>query len=483
MITNPAAVCSPATVDVTAAAVTAGSTAGLTYTYYTDAAGTIVLASPNAVAVSGTYYIKGTTASGCSVIKPVVVNINPLPVATIAYTGTPYCTNGMAFVTLTGTGGGSFTSLLGLSLNAVTGDINLAASVPGTYQVTYTFSNGTCTNTTNTNVVIKNPVLVVNNPAGTCSPATIDLTNPAVTAGSQGGLTYNYYQDPAGTIPVANPAAVGITGTYYIKGVDLLTGCSTTIDPVLVDIFAKPVVTASASATDVCKGTLITLTASSPGNTIDWPGVGTGNVVTASPLDSTVYLAIATSPNGCLDTAAVNVGVIPFKITLTANPDPVLAGTNTILTTSANFAYNILSWSPSIFFADQTALTQNIIVKDTSKSFTVIGQSAGGCLDTATLFVAVDPNLKDFFIPNAFSPNGDGTNDVFKVYGSSVRDVTLRVYNQWGELIFESKNAQNGWDGTWKGRPQTVGVYVYVAQVTFYNNVSIKRKGTVELIR
>jgi gliding motility-associated-like protein len=168
---------------------------------------------------------------------------------------------------------------------------------------------------------------------------------------------------------------------------------------------------------------------------------------------------------------------------LTANPDPVLAGTNTTLTTSGNFIYSVLSWAPSIFFSNQTATSQNIVVKDTSKSFTVIGQSVDGCLDTATLFVTVDPNLKDFFIPNAFSPNGDGNNDVLKVYGSSVRDVVMRIYNQWGELIFETKDINKGWDGTWKGRPQAVGVYVYVAQVTFYNNATMKRKGTVNLIR
>ncbi len=82
-ITNPAAVCFPATVDITAAAVTTGSTAGLTFSYFTDAAGTIVLATPNAITTSGTYYIKGTLATGCSDIKPVVVTINPKPIVSI----------------------------------------------------------------------------------------------------------------------------------------------------------------------------------------------------------------------------------------------------------------------------------------------------------------------------------------------------------------------------------------------------------------
>ena len=419
----------------------------------------------------------------CTNTTTTSITINALPVATINYTGSPYCTNGTAVVTLTGVGGGAYSSTAGLSLNPATGDVNLGTSAEGSYLVTYNFSSGTCSNSVSTTIVVKNPLLVLNNPPAVCSPLTVDLTTPAVTAGSQPGLTYNYYQDNAGTIPLVNPNTVAVAGNYFIRGVDLSTGCSSNVQPVVVSINPKPVVTASSSANNICKGTTITLTAVSAGNTIDWPGLGTGNVVTATPLDSTDYLAVATNASGCMDTAIVSVAVIPFQLTLTANPDPVLAGTNTSLITTGNIPYNVLSWSPDIFFADQTATTQNIIVKDTSKSFTVIAQSTNGCLDTATLFVTVDPNMKDFFIPNSFSPNNDGNNDIFKVYGSSVKNVILRVYNQWGQLIFESQNASIGWDGTWNGRPQMVGVYVYLAEVTFYNDVTVKRKGTISLIR
>ena len=467
------------------ATVTQTGTAGGTYT---APAGVVINAATGDIDLAGstpgTYTVTYTFSNGtCTNSTTANVTINALPVATIAYTGTPYCTNGTAIVSLTGIGGGTFISTAGLSLNPVTGDINLATSTEGTYTILYSFTNGTCNNTTITTITVKNPTLVTNNPPSACMPETIDLTNPSVTAGSQAGLTYNYYQDNIGTIPVVNPAAVGTGGTYYIRGTNLINGCSSNIQPVVLTINPKPPISAAASATDICKGTMVTLNALSPGNTIDWPGVGTGNVVTVTPMDSTTYLAIATTALGCKDTATVDIAVKPFQLTLTANPDPVLAGTNTTLTTGGNFTYNVLSWSPNIFFTDQTALSQNIVVKDTSKSFTVIGQSTDGCLDTATLFVNVEANLGDFFVPNAFTPNNDGNNDIFKVYGSSIKELTMRVYNQWGELIFETKDAQNGWDGTWKGRPQAVGVYVYVAQVTFYNDVKIKRKGTVNLIR
>ena len=108
----------------------------------------LYLPTPNAVATSGTYYIKGTTASGCSDIQPVTVTINALPIANITYAGSPYCATGTATVTLTGQAGGFFSAPPAVSINGLTGDINLAATTPGSYTVIYTFSNGTCSNST-----------------------------------------------------------------------------------------------------------------------------------------------------------------------------------------------------------------------------------------------------------------------------------------------------------------------------------------------
>ncbi|MBL0358927.1 MAG: hypothetical protein IPP72_19585 [Chitinophagaceae bacterium] len=111
IITNPAPFCSPATVNLTAAAVTAGSTSGLTYTYWRDPSATISLASPSAVAVAGTYYIKGTVAlGGCSDVQPVVVTRNN-PTGVISGT-TSTCTGSSATLSIAVTGSGPWSGTL-----------------------------------------------------------------------------------------------------------------------------------------------------------------------------------------------------------------------------------------------------------------------------------------------------------------------------------------------------------------------------------
>ena len=487
IITNPAAVCAPGTVDITAATVTTGSTPGLSYSYFIDPNGLIKLSSPNAIATSGTYYVQGTAPTGCVTgVEAVAVTVNLMPVASITYNNSPFCISagGTGTVTRTGLAGGTYASQpAGLSIDVSTGAIDIAASVPGVYTISYTFSNGLCGNTATTTVsIMPKPVLNVTDPLPVCLPASADLTSIAVTAGSTAGLTFEYFTDAAGTNTLANPSAINTSGTYYIRGVNPASGCVTDIKPVNVLVSASPVITVGPGST-VCRGEAVTLTASSAGNTINWQNIGTGNSVIVHPQATTTYTAAVTNAAGCTATGTVQVQVRDFDVTLTANTNPIMPGMMLTLTSGANSSYTVVGWKPEDRFSAQTALAQSFIMKDSAQTFAVIGRSADGCLDTATLLIELEPGGKDFFIPNAFTPNNDGKNDTFKPYGSSIKSIELRVFNQWGELVYETKDKTRGWDGTFKGKAQPVGVYPYGIKVTFLDNTTSMRRGTVNLVR
>lgn len=91
----------------------------------------------------------------------------------------------------------------------------------------------------------------------------------------------------------------------------------------------------------------------------------------------------------------------------------------------------------------------------------------------------LQPNV---WVPNIFSPNGDGENDILYVYGQGIKELNFSVYNRWGELIFQTNNIQEGWDGTYKGKRCSPNVFVYLLDVTLVNNQNYKFYGTVTLV-
>jgi gliding motility-associated-like protein len=97
--------------------------------------------------------------------------------------------------------------------------------------------------------------------------------------------------------------------------------------------------------------------------------------------------------------------------------------------------------------------------------------------------VVIDPTSSEVFVPNAFTPNGDGKNDVFTAIGPAIKDLELRVFNQWGQQIFATQDKTRGWTGLFNGEPQPAGVYIYVIKATLYGGGVISKKGTVLLIR
>ncbi len=334
VITNPAAVCAPATVDITAAAITAGSTAGLTFTYFTDAAGTIALATPNAVAASGTYYIRGTTAAGCSDIQPVVVTINPAPTVVITNPAA-VCAPATVDITAAAITAGSTAGLTFTYFTDAAGTIALgtpnAVAASGTYYIRGTAASG-CSDIQPVVVTINPaPTVVITNPAAVCAPATVDITAAAITAGSTAGLTFTYFTDAAGTIALGTPNAVAASGTYYIRGT-AASGCSD-IQPVTVTINPAPTVVITNPAA-VCAPATVDLTAaavtagSTAGLTFTYFTDAAGTIALGTPnavATSGTYYIRGTTAAGCSDIQPVVVTINPAPTVVITNPAAVCA--------------------------------------------------------------------------------------------------------------------------------------------------------------
>lgn len=119
----------------------------------------------------------------------------------------------------------------------------------------------------------------------------------------------------------------------------------------------------------------------------------------------------------------------------------------------------------------------------------IYNNNGGYYIDMVTVF-SCDDTIKPapeknniVYLPNIFSPNSDGANDILFVRGENIKEVTISLYNRWGEKVFESNDITKGWDGTYKGKPCPAEVYVYYVNVTFINGVTEQKNGNITLVR
>ncbi|HXC06066.1 MAG TPA: gliding motility-associated C-terminal domain-containing protein [Bacteroidia bacterium] len=138
------------------------------------------------------------------------------------------------------------------------------------------------------------------------------------------------------------------------------------------------------------------------------------------------------------------------------------------------------SWLPSEALSCSTC--PNPIAKpEQTTTYCCTVSDTLGCKSVSCTDILVD--CGEEFVPNLFSPNGDGKNDLFCMYGPCIKEAHLRIYDRWGEKVFESDDKTNCWDGMYQGMPMNTGVYIYTLQATLVNGSHLVKKGSISLIR
>ena len=345
------------------------------------------------------------------------------------------------------------------------------------------------------NVIVDNSLMVNIGPDTTICQEQKFTFQPVVTP-TPTTYAWRSLNVPASTIDnpaIANATVSPVNTAIYVLKVSL-NGCSKE-DTATVNVRWKPIVDASALPQAICKGDSTLLSGSVSHNTgpvtnFKWTPVDSlitpDSIITwAHPVRNTWYRLTATTTvadYGCDFSVSDSVKVIipPTVIAFAGNDTIAVKGVPHQLrgTGGTNYTWSSPTATLSNPFSQNPLTTLN-----NDANFFLKVENAIGCAAYDTLFVKVYEGPQ-YYMPNAFSPNGDGLNDILRGVPAGIANtVYFKVYNRYGQLMFETNQWLKGWDGTFKGKPQPNGVYVWMVKGVDRNNVTVEKQGTVMLIR
>lgn len=225
----------------------------------------------------------------------------------------------------------------------------------------------------------------------------------------------------------------------------------------------------------ICKGESITATGVG-GTTYLWSTGATTSAITLTPAADTVYnLTLSSGACSVQDTIPVSVKAT-FNITACCDTT-IQPGQSVQLNASGGGTY---LWTPANGLSCTTCSNPNASPLSTT-TYTLSITSDSGCHASQT--ITIDVNCGTVFIPDAFSPNGDGQNDVLYVRGDCIKTLDFNIYDRWGNKVFESTDKTIGWDGTCKGHAMNTGTYAYYFSASMFDGSITKGHGNVALVR
>lgn len=363
------------------------------------------------------------------------------------------------------------------------GDMNL--------DYTLLISNGICTDTLFQSVAVTNLDISVTDDLTICNEAeNVELSAQSSEPGVSFTWSFNDdFSDPLND-PEDNSVNLLIEEPTTLYAQAELNGC-TVNDQIEIDFVSSQLELGNNEL--ICPGDSVLLTVSSPnpGLQYSWSpeaeiisGQGTSEVW-VSPQSPTTYIVNGQLTEECVVSDSVLVDLSSLEdefLQATAEPNTILAG-DTVQLNALPDGYDY-QWSP--FEGVSNPLSQNPTAHPEVSTTYFVSVEDGDCIYGDSVRVAVvdficGPPL--IYLPNAFTPNGDGQNDILYVRGANLTRVSLKVYNRWGEKVFETDQQSDGWDGSYKGNSVDPAVFVYYLEADCGDGNTYFEKGNITLIR
>jgi gliding motility-associated-like protein len=439
---------------------------------------------------AGKYAVVVTDKNNCRITDSITIHQNTqiLISGTVVDAKCKGIADGQVSITVSG-GTGNYVFLWS---NGVTSQ-NLSNVAAGTYTVTVT-DGSQCTATAtftvgektklSTNMSVSNPI---------CSGGNTGFASVVVTGGAE-PYTYSWNTTPLQTGATATQLPAGI----YVVTITDSYGCVTTdtarlIQPAVIKVSTN---TIGSKCSNTATGKV---TATVTGGTA--PYVYILNNITQSSNEFVgllpgTYTLLVRDVNGCEGTATFTISSPnTISVSLVSDKQIILAGMEAQLSAITNSTKAVIShvWTPVGTFnfsdcADSNNCSNPKVAPLSTTTYTVLVMDEDSCTasDTVTVAVAISQSL---FIPTAFTPNGDGLNDRFEFDILGAVDAHVRVYDRWGNLIYENDRQLNGidrgegWDGTFKGAPVQLDTYVYMMKVRYFNGVEKEITGTISVMK
>jgi gliding motility-associated-like protein len=429
-----------------------------TYVWNTGGTGTTLTPSPM---VATNYTVTGTDINYCvnTATTNVYVNVSP----TITVNNYTLCKGDTA--TLMASGASTYTWSTGNTTATIT------PSPVATTNYTVSGSNGICaSNKISTVTVLVNLThITMNGALGLCTGDSVKLSTTT---------TFTNYTWSTGQ----HTPSIEVThaGSYTVNTIDN-NGCKG-LDTI--KVLEDSPVAIPLQDTTICSGVSVQLQVTQGNYIYLWTpssGLNHDNIYNpiANPIGTTIYMASVT--NGvCVNTNTVTVFVKPSPV-IAVNPkySVVTQGESVFIHATAN---DTCYWYPADYLSCTNCNTV-MSTPDADVTYTITTTNSEGCTTatTATVHIQIEST---FYIPNTFTPNNDGMNEIFKPLATHIHDYKIDIFDRWGLLIFQSTNLDQGWDGTYKGGKCQQDVYVYkVEYVDDPENRTHTKAGQVNLIR